>query len=216
MSKSLGNVVDAVRNGPEIRRGRVPLLPAARGLLRAGRRLLGEGADQARKLGTRRQAGKPAEPVARDCSRSISAASSPAGASEPEDAVLSACGRGSVPAVAAAMDEVAFHKALAAIIELVTKGERVRGSRPSVGGWRRTRRSGARLGTVLYNASRRPAWPALLMAPFTPTAAQKLWEALVPGGGPLENARIDRTARGAARGGRPLPKACIVFPKIEV
>ena len=137
------------------------------------------------------------------------------GPPEPEDAVLSACGREGVPAVAAAMDEVAFHKALGAIIELVTKGnEYVQSTQP----WALAKDPGkrARLGTVLYNALEASRVAALLMAPFTPTAAQKLWEALVPGGGPLENARIDRDgAWGGLAAGVTLPNACIVFPKIE-
>jgi methionyl-tRNA synthetase len=137
-------------------------------------------------------------------------------AEEPGDGALSACGRGSVSAVAAAMDEVAFHKALAAIIELVTKGnEYVQSSQP----WTLAKDPGrrARLGTVLYNALEATRVAALLMAPFTPTAAQKLWEALVPGGGPVENARIDRDgAWGGLATGAPLPNACIVFPKIDV
>jgi methionyl-tRNA synthetase len=70
---------------------------------------------------------------------------------------------------------------------------------------------------VLYNALESSRIAALLMAPFTPTAAQRLWEALVPGGGPVENARIDRDgAWGGLAAGATLPQACIVFPKIEV
>ena len=54
------------------------------------------------------------------------------------------------------------------------------------------------------------------MAPFTPTAAQKLWEALVPGGGPVEAARIAQAgAWGGLAAGATLPKSCIVFPKID-
>ena len=119
-------------------------------------------------------------------------------------------------AVAAAMDEVAFHKALGAIIELVTKGnEYVQSTQP----WALAKdpEKRARLGTVLYNALEASRVAALLMAPFTPTAAQKLWEALVPGGTPVENARIDRDgAWGGLAEGAHLPNACIVFPKIEV
>jgi len=137
------------------------------------------------------------------------------GTEEPADAVLSACGRKSVPSVAAAMDEVAFHKAIASIIELVTKGnEYVQAMQP----WALAKDQGkrARLGTVLYNALEASRVAALLMAPFTPTAAQKLWEALVPGGKSLENARVDRDgAWGGLAAGTLLPKACIVFPKID-
>jgi len=137
------------------------------------------------------------------------------GRSESADAALSACGREVVPSVAAAMDEVAFHKALTAIIELVTKGnEYVQASQPWVLAKDPSMR--ARLGTVLYNALEASRVAALLMAPFTPTAAQKLWEALVPGGGQIEDARIDRDgAWGGLAVGAALPKACIVFPKIE-
>ncbi|OIP36019.1 MAG: methionine--tRNA ligase [Deltaproteobacteria bacterium CG2_30_66_27] len=137
------------------------------------------------------------------------------GRSEPADEVLSACGRESVSAVAAAMDEVAFHKALAAIIELVTKGnEYVQAAQP----WALAKdpEQRARLGTVLYNALEASRVAALLMAPFTPTAAQKLWEALVPGGGPVEAARIAQAgAWGGLAAGATLPKSCIVFPKID-
>ncbi len=136
-------------------------------------------------------------------------------ASESADAVLSDCGRGTVPVVAAAMEEVAFHKALGAIIELVTKGnEYVQAMQP----WALAKDPGkrARLGTVLYNALEASRVAALLMAPFTPTAAQKMWEALVPGGGPIESARVGRDdAWGGLAAGASLPKACIVFPKIE-
>jgi len=137
------------------------------------------------------------------------------GSAEPADAALSNCGRECVPAVAAAMDEVAFHKALGAIIDLVTKGnEYVQSMQPWALAKDPSKR--ARLGTVLYNALETTRVAALLMTPFTPTAAQKLWEALVPGGGPLENARIDRDGTwGGLAAGATLPGACIVFPKIE-
>jgi methionyl-tRNA synthetase len=137
------------------------------------------------------------------------------GPPDPADAALSACAGGSVSDASAAMEEVAFHKALAAVIELVTKGnEYVQSMQP----WALAKDPGkrARLGTVLYNALEASRVAALLMAPFTPTAAQKLWEALVPGGVPVEEARIDRDgAWGGLAAGATLPAACIVFPKIE-
>jgi methionyl-tRNA synthetase len=135
---------------------------------------------------------------------------------EPADAALSACAGESVSDASAAMEEVAFHKALAAIILLVTKGnEYVQSMQP----WALAKEPGkrARLGTVLYNALEASRVAALLMAPFTPTASQKLWEALVPGGVPVEEARIDRAgAWGGLAAGAALPAACIVFPKIEI
>jgi len=113
------------------------------------------------------------------------------------------------------MDDVAFHKALAAVIELVTKAnEYVQAMQP----WALAKDPGkrARLGTVLYNALEAARISALLMAPFTPTASQKMWDALVPGGGPVESVRVDQAGRwGGLAPGASLPKACIVFPKIE-
>lgn len=134
---------------------------------------------------------------------------------DPADAALSGCAGETLAAVDRAMDDVAFHKALAAIIELVTKAnEYVQSMQP----WALAKDPGrrGRLGTVLYNALEAARVAALLMAPFTPTASQKMWGALVPGGGPVESERADRAGRwGGLAPGASLPKACIVFPKIE-
>jgi methionyl-tRNA synthetase len=137
------------------------------------------------------------------------------GAGDASDAALSACARDAVAAVDAAMEDVAFHKALSAVIELVTRAnEYVQASQPWALAKDPSKRE--RLGTVLYNALEAARVAALLMAPFTPAASQKMWEALVPGGGPVESARIGSAgAWGGLAGGASLPKACIVFPKIE-
>ncbi|MBP2673678.1 MAG: methionyl-tRNA synthetase [Deltaproteobacteria bacterium] len=139
----------------------------------------------------------------------------PPEAPDPADEALAACGRDTVAAVDAAMDDVAFHKALAAIIELVTRAnEYVQAKQP----WALAKDPAmrGRLGTTLYNALESARLAALLMAPFTPAASQKMWEALVPGGGAVENARISGAgAWGGLAAGATLPKACIVFPKID-
>ncbi len=131
------------------------------------------------------------------------------------DEALIRCAGETLAAVDRAMDDVAFHKALAAVIELVTKAnEYVQAMQP----WALAKDPGkrARLGTVLYNALEAARISALLMAPFTPTASQKMWDALVPGGGPVESVRVDQAGRwGGLAPGASLPKACIVFPKIE-
>jgi methionyl-tRNA synthetase len=138
-----------------------------------------------------------------------------AGVQEPEDAALAACGRDALAAVDQAMEDVAFHKALSAVIELVTRAnEYVQAMQP----WALAKdpEKRGRLGTVLYNALEAARVAALLMAPFTPAASQKMWEALVPGGGPAADARALETGRwGGLAPGASLPKACIVFPKIE-
>lgn len=134
---------------------------------------------------------------------------------EPPDAALSGCARDAVAAVDAAMEDVAFHKALSAVIELVTRAnEYVQAAQP----WTLAKDPAmrGRLGTVLFNALEAARVAALLMAPFTPAASQKMWEALVPGGGNVESARIGAAgAWGGLAAGASLPKACIVFPKIE-
>ncbi len=139
----------------------------------------------------------------------------PPAAEEPADGALVRCCRETVSAVDAAMEDVAFHKALNAVIELVTRAnEYVQAMAPWVLAKAPEKRE--RLGTVLYNALETARIAALLTAPYTPTASQKMWEALVPGGEPLEAARIDTAgAWGGLAEGATLPKACIVFPKIE-
>jgi len=139
----------------------------------------------------------------------------PPGPATPADAALSACGRSTVATVDAAMEEVAFHKALAAVIELVTKAnEYVQAAQPWALAKDPSKRE--RLGSVLYNALEAARVAALLMSPVTPTASQRMWEALVPGGPPAESARIGEAgAWGGLAAGAALPKACIVFPKIE-
>jgi methionyl-tRNA synthetase len=133
-----------------------------------------------------------------------------------EDGIsLPACSKEALEAVEAAMEDVAFHKALAAIIELVTRAnEYVQFSQPWVLAKDPSMRG--RLGTVLYNALEAARISALLMAPFTPTASQKMWDCLLPGGKPVEDACIDTDSKwGGLAPGASLPKACIVFPKIE-
>jgi methionyl-tRNA synthetase len=134
---------------------------------------------------------------------------------EPADAALSAQAKHTLEAVESGMDDVAFHKALSAIIELVTKAnEYVQSMQPWALAKDPSKRG--RLGTVLYNALEAARVSALLMSPFTPTASQKMWDALVPGGGPVESVLVDETGRwGGLAPGASLPKACIVFPKIE-
>ena len=136
-------------------------------------------------------------------------------ASDAADASLCAAARETVEAVEAAMDDVAFHKALTAIIELVTRAnEYVQSSQPWVLAKDPSMRG--KLGTVLYNALEAARMAALLMAPFTPTASQKMWDSLLPGAKPVEEARIGTDAKwGGLIPGATLPKACIVFPKIE-
>jgi methionyl-tRNA synthetase len=133
----------------------------------------------------------------------------------PADAALRASGGEAVAGVDAAMEEVAFHRALSCVIELVTKAnEYVQAAEPWTLAKDPAKRD--RLGTVLYNALEAARVGALLMSPFTPTASKRMWEAVVPGGAPIDASRLDPAGTwGGLAAGIVLPKSCIVFPRIE-
>jgi methionyl-tRNA synthetase len=137
------------------------------------------------------------------------------GPSAPADAAFRASGGEAVAGMDAAMEEVAFHKALSCVIELVTKAnEYVQATEPWTLAKDPAKRG--RLGTVLYNALEAARLSALLMSPFTPAASQRMWEAVVPGGVPVDASRLDPAgAWGGLAAGAVLPKSCIVFPRIE-
>jgi methionyl-tRNA synthetase len=116
--------------------------------------------------------------------------------------------------VDAAMEEVEFHKALAAIWDLVKAANRyVDASAPWALAKDASKRE--RLGTVLYNLLEAARICVLLSSPFVPAAAQKMWEAL---GCPGEAAKADLADVGKWGGLRPgavLPRSAVAFPRIE-
>lgn len=138
-------------------------------------------------------------------------APSPAGEA---DGALAAQAAASVAAVDAAMEDLEFHKALPAILDLARAGNRyIDANEP----WRlaRDKTASARLGTVLYNALEAARICALLASPFVPAASQKMWEALGCPGNASE-ALLAATARwGGLRAGAALAPSAIVFPRIE-
>ena len=136
------------------------------------------------------------------------------GAAEGADLALVSRSREVMAAVDAAMEELEFHKALAASWELVKAANKyVDTSAPWALAKDPARRE--RLGTVLYNILEAARICVLLSAPFIPAAAQKMWEALGCDG------RVDAARLGAAgawgglKAGVALPKSAVAFPRIE-
>lgn len=117
-------------------------------------------------------------------------------------------------AIAAAMENVELHRALASVWELVKAGNRyVDASSP----WALARDPAGRgrLGTVLYNVLEASRICALLSAPFVPEAAQKMWNALGCDG-PVERAVLSAAgAWGGLSAGAALPRSFVAFPRIE-
>ncbi len=131
-----------------------------------------------------------------------------------EDLALIALSAEVAAEVDRAMEAVEFHRALSAIWDLVKAANRyVDASAP----WALARDPAKRdrLGTVLYDILEAARICVLLASPFTPAAAQKMWEALGCRG------RVDRAllseavAWGGLRPGAVLPKSAVAFPRIE-
>ena len=136
------------------------------------------------------------------------------GTAEDGDKLLAARSREVMAAVDAAMEELEFHKALAASWELVKAANKyVDASAPWALAKDPARR--ARLGTVLYNILEVARICVLLAAPFIPAGAQRMWEALGCEGR-VEAASLDAAgAWGGLKAGITLPKSAVAFPRIE-
>lgn len=130
------------------------------------------------------------------------------------DDALAGTARKILPAVDAAMEEVEFHKVLAAVLSLSDAANKyIDTNTPWTLAKDPARKE--RLGTVLYHALEAARISVLLMAPFIPTAAQRMWEALGCDGR-VEEAIVSEAGRwGILRAGTTLPRSVIAFPRIE-
>ncbi|HEY5577486.1 MAG TPA: class I tRNA ligase family protein, partial [Deferrimonas sp.] len=135
-------------------------------------------------------------------------------APELSDEALLGAGREILPAADAAMEEVEFHKVLAAVLTLSDAANRyIDTNAPWALAKDPARKN--RLGTVLYHALEAARVSVLLMSPFIPTAAQRMWEALGCDGR-VEKATLSEAGRwGGLRVGATLPRSVIAFPRIE-
>jgi methionyl-tRNA synthetase len=135
-------------------------------------------------------------------------------APEPSDDRLTGVSREILPAADTAMEDVEFHKVLAAIQSLSdTANKYIDTNTP----WSLAKDPAKknRLGTVLYNALEAARVCVLLISPFTPTAGQRMWEALGCDGR-VEQATLSEAGLwGTLRVGAALPRSVIAFPRIE-
>ncbi len=135
-------------------------------------------------------------------------------APEPSDDRLVGAAREALPAADAAMEEVEFHKVLAAALALSDRANKyIETNAP----WALAKDPAKkdRLGTVLYNALEAARISVLLLSPFIPAAAQRMREALGCDGA-VENAILaEEGAWGKLRVGSALPRSVIAFPRIE-
>jgi len=131
-----------------------------------------------------------------------------------EDLALMARAAETVRATDAAMENVEFHNALTAIWDLVKAANRyVEVSAPWALAKDPAKR--ARLGAVLYNILEATRISVLLTAPFVPSAAQRMWEALGCDGLVAAANLSAAGAWGGLRSGVTLPKSAVAFPRIE-
>ncbi len=138
---------------------------------------------------------------------------SPSPAGE-EDLALIARATETVRAADAAMEKVEFHNALTAIWDLVKAANRyVDASAPWALAKDPSKR--VRLGAVLYNILEATRISVLLTAPFVPSAAQRMWEALGCEGQVAAAKLSAAGAWGGLRSGVTLPKSTVAFPRIE-
>jgi len=129
------------------------------------------------------------------------------------DEALAGAAREILPAVDAAMEEVEFHKVLTSVLSLSDAANKyIDTNTPWALAKDPARRE--RLGTVLYHALEAARISSLLMAPFIPAAAQRMWEALGCDGR-VEKAIVSEAGRwGILRVGATLPRSVIAFPRI--
>jgi len=116
--------------------------------------------------------------------------------------------------VHSALDEIQFSKALEAIWGLVSAGNRyVEQSAP----WNLHREGRtAELGSVLYNALETARVAAVMINPFMPACAARMWAQLGLAGGPGDTVWQEAVEFGRLPGGTRLAAPEPIFPRIDV
>src|SRR5215813_1049015 len=132
-----------------------------------------------------------------------------AGALADEDTAVAASFERAVRAVALAMDDFAFQRALAAIWEFIAAVNRyVDATAPWALAKDPARRE--RLGTVLYTLGEAVSWLGVLLDPFLPDAAAKIRAAVAAGTPTLVDPAWGRLAPGAR-----VEKIAALFPRVD-
>ena len=118
------------------------------------------------------------------------------------------------PRVSRHIDDIAFHKALASIWEIVNAANKyVDETAP----WAlaKEEKNRPRLGTVLYGALESLRITALLLAAFMPATSGKMWSQLKMEGNILEQNFGEATRWGGLLPGKKLEKPTPLFPRID-
>jgi len=114
--------------------------------------------------------------------------------------------------VAEAMEVFAFHRALEAIWEVLTAGNKyIDEQKP----WELAKRDRQATARVLGHVCESLRVIALFLSPFMPTAGEKIWAQLGLTG-PLREAHLGEAGRWGAAGGRPMVKGEVLFPRVEL
>ncbi len=110
------------------------------------------------------------------------------------------------------MEVFAFHRALEAIWDLLTAGNKyIDEQKP----WDLAKRDHQATARVLGHACEALRLAALLLHPFMPATGEKIWAQLGLGGA-LADARLDESGRWGAAGARPMVKGEALFPRVEL
>jgi methionyl-tRNA synthetase len=114
--------------------------------------------------------------------------------------------------LAETMEVFAFHRALEAIWELLTAGNKyIDEQKP----WDLAKRDSQATARVLGHTCEALRMAALLLSPFMPATSEKIWAQLGLGG-TLADARLGETGRWGAAGARPMVKGEALFPRVEL
>ena len=134
----------------------------------------------------------------------------PAGAASPEDRAVGAAFERAVRDAGAAMDELAFHRALAAIWEFVAVVNRYVDARAP---WelKKDPAKQPRLNAVLYTLAESLRCLGVVLAPFVPDAAAKIRSAL----GQTAEPTLADAVWGRLQAGARVQKICALFPRVE-
>ena len=112
------------------------------------------------------------------------------------------------------IDDIAFHKALASIWEIVNAANKyVDETAP----WAlaKDEKNRPRLGTVLYGTLESLRVIALLLAAFMPSTSEKMWSQLKMEGSFLEQNLKENTKWGGLKPGNKVEKPVPLFPRID-
>lgn len=119
-----------------------------------------------------------------------------------------------VKEVDATFAECAFHKALISIWSVIGRANKyIDVTRPF--SLAKDPAQKERLGTVLYNLAELLRLVAVLVSPFMPETAEKMWEQIGAPGRAAEPPLSDRSAWGGLAAGTKMVKGASLFPRLE-